>query len=1102
MNSPGPIPDPSGAIDPNTGLIKMVIDPYFNRQYSQFCYTLQYLPGKTTYLDTPVVPVAAFAGRSQNPLDCDLANATPMIYSVTGANASGPYVPAGGGTLTLVSAGNVEVPNPYYDPAVAGSTKTLMRDYGFGAAGSVTLNGVPLTVNTWTNDLIQVTVPSGASTGELLVTRGSGAGSMTSDVGITVQVGGTVHQVPAGGSIQAVIDDPLTHDGDIVMVPPGTYNEYVIMDKRIKLQGWGAMSTTINAAKIGTTGLKKWRDLVNRKIDATPANPPVIDPDTGQNTLNPGPNRTFDVLPGQVLGLNVSNNEPLLFGAEEGPGVLVVGRATTTGTDGHFSTDRARIDGITITGADAGGGILASGYARFLEVSNNRIVSNYGTYGGGVRIGHTALLDDTNTAYGGYTNSQNGCLPGQSCTVGVNIHHNWIAENGSTEAGGGGGVSIGNGAGSYQVANNYICGNFSMADGGGIGHLGISNGGKIVNNKVIFNQTFNQSLNATGAGIYVGGLASLDATGLSPGTGNVTIDANLIQGNNAGAGAGGGVRLAQVNGLDVGNSPTSTTPWNQVTLTNNMIVDNVAAYAGGGVALVDALKVNASNNTIANNDSTATNMQSFANAGDTVSQPQPAGLVSFATSSAITSRLTGTLRTANRFSNPVLHNEIVWHNRSFCWAVTGPGPGEYGLFDANADGSCNTGSPAGTAPNYVDLAVLGTAAQGSYANKYVGAGVDKLIPDHSILSALLGTDGYQNNSNLEADPGFVSAYFNGSAKPAPIIPGYTTLIQTAATTDEGGNFIDIRFGPLTPWNCLTPTDTNGQPASQSNCPLYGDYHLASDASPAVNVGLSRVTGNGVPVSDFDSDPRPASAIDIGADERSLPRADLAIFNSDGQTSVTRGTSVTYNIVVSNLGPTPVTGAVVADARPAGITSASWNWTCAGAGCGPTGNSGTGNINKTLGTLAVNASVTFTATGTVSSTATSLSNTASVAAPNTVVDVVTANNSATDTDTILLGTASFSPNPVAFGNIATNTTATRTVTVTNTGTQPLVIASATVSGPRFGKGTDSCSGQTLPVNGTCTVNVTFNPNNNNQRRGALTLVHNGLNSPQSVVLSGQ
>ena len=135
----------------------MIIDPYFNRQYSQFCYTFQYLPGKTTYLDTPVVPVAAFAGPGQFPLDCEYADGTPMIYSVEGKTAggvsqSGPYVPrpptsctatstATCPTLTLVSAGMVDVPNPAYD-GTAATSPTIPRDFGFGATqGTVRFNG-------------------------------------------------------------------------------------------------------------------------------------------------------------------------------------------------------------------------------------------------------------------------------------------------------------------------------------------------------------------------------------------------------------------------------------------------------------------------------------------------------------------------------------------------------------------------------------------------------------------------------------------------------------------------------------------------------------------------------------------------------------------------------------------------------------------------------------------------------------------------------------------------------------------------------------------------------------------------------------------------
>jgi hypothetical protein len=41
-------------------------------------------------------------------------------------------------------------------------------------------------------------------------------------------------------------------------------------------------------------------------------------------------------------------------------------------------------------------------------------------------------------------------------------------------------------------------------------------------------------------------------------------------------------------------------------LTNNIIVNNVAGWDGGGVSLEDALAITFTNNTVASNDSTAT----------------------------------------------------------------------------------------------------------------------------------------------------------------------------------------------------------------------------------------------------------------------------------------------------------------------------------------------------------------------------------------------------------------------------------------------------------------------------------------------------------------
>ncbi len=74
----------------------------------------------------------------------------------------------------------------------------------------------------------------------------------------------------------------------------------------------------------------------------------------------------------------------------------------------------------------------------------------------------------------------------------------------------------------YQVANNYVCGNFTLGDGGGIGQRGLADGGAITGNKVLFNQTFNQSANPTGGGIFIGGAAAVGAVGNSAGTGSVS----------------------------------------------------------------------------------------------------------------------------------------------------------------------------------------------------------------------------------------------------------------------------------------------------------------------------------------------------------------------------------------------------------------------------------------------------------------------------------------------------------------------------------------------------------------------------------------------------
>ncbi len=100
MNDPGPIPDPT---DP-TGK-RMITDPNYNPMFSDFCYTNPFMPGLTDYLDTPVLPLAAFAAGYQ-PVDCAYPDATPAIARVDSTAGFGPYLPATGGTLTITALGD------------------------------------------------------------------------------------------------------------------------------------------------------------------------------------------------------------------------------------------------------------------------------------------------------------------------------------------------------------------------------------------------------------------------------------------------------------------------------------------------------------------------------------------------------------------------------------------------------------------------------------------------------------------------------------------------------------------------------------------------------------------------------------------------------------------------------------------------------------------------------------------------------------------------------------------------------------------------------------------------------------------------------------
>ena len=169
-------------------------------------------------------------------------------------------------------------------------------------------------------------------------------------------------------------------------------------------------------------------------------------------------------------------------------------------------------------------------------------------------------------------------------------------------------------------------------------------------------------------------------------------------------------------------------------------------------------------------------------------------------------------------------------------------------------------------------------------------------------------------------------------------------------------------------------------------------------------------------------------------------ADLAITKTLTGPAIP-GLATTYTIVVTNLGPSPVTAASVTDTFPAALLSPTW--TCvadAGSTCVA---SGTGNLATTV-TLEAGDDATFTVTGLIAPNATGLLvNTATVTAPAGAVDGDTTNNSATSTVT-LTPSATLQITKQGPLTAVAGTNVIYTITVTNAG--PSEATSVTLTDP--------------------------------------------------------
>jgi uncharacterized repeat protein (TIGR01451 family)/fimbrial isopeptide formation D2 family protein len=277
---------------------------------------------------------------------------------------------------------------------------------------------------------------------------------------------------------------------------------------------------------------------------------------------------------------------------------------------------------------------------------------------------------------------------------------------------------------------------------------------------------------------------------------------------------------------------------------------------------------------------------------------------------------------------------------------------------------------------------------------------------------------------------------------------YTIVVTNSSTYPVTGTVTDNVPATVTgvTWNCVASAGSTCNTASGSGNNISTTATLAVNGTATYTVnGTISATATGT-ISNQATVQPPSWFVDSNAANNTATdtstvnlNADLDITKTDNATNVTPGATVTYSVVVSNAGPDMATGALVTDTVPAALTGVSW--TCGtlvgGATCGAA--SGSGNTISTTANLPDGGSVTYTITGTLSTTATgTLTNSARVLTPasgvtdpNDPTRTGANNNTATDNTTINT-VPNLAITKTHTGNFTVGTNGTYTLTASNSG----------------------------------------------------------------------
>ena len=398
------------------------------------------------------------------------------------------------------------------------------------------------------------------------------------------------------------------------------------------------------------------------------------------------------------------------------------------------------------------------------------------------------------------------------------------------------------------------------------------------------------------------------------------------------------------------------------------------------------------NNNATDNDTLAATADLSITKTDGVSTATPGGSVTY------------TIVASNAGPSVALGNTVTDTFPAACTAVAWTCVGAGG-------GSCSA-SGSGDISDTVDLPAGGSATYTATCD--IDPGVNGILDNTASISPAAGVSDPDNGNNSASDTDTLVAVADvaitktdgvSSATPGGAVT-YTIVASNAGPSVAIGNTVTDTFPAAcsaVSWTCVgagggsCSASGSGDISDTVDLPAGGSatYTATCDIDPAATGTLD----NTVTVAPAGSVSDPDNGNNSATDSDTLAAAaDLAITKTDGVSSAAPGDTVTYTIVASNAGPSVATGNTVTDTFPAACSAV--NWTCVGAGGGTCSASGSGDIADTVD-LPVGGSATYTATCDIDPAATgTLDNTATVAPAVGVSDPDNANNSASDSDSLL------------------------------------------------------------------------------------------------------